>query len=111
MPGSGGSRRPEGRRVPVGAHAIVARPEGPFARSVLHETIDELSSMYDHVLVQVPVDFIPTLGGRRMQLLGSHTPFPVGGGGGPGSTIRPWAEPRPPNQPQLCGAPHVPNLI
>jgi NTE family protein len=94
----------------VGAHAIVTQPEGPFARSVLHETIDELSSMYDHVLVQVPVDFIPTLGGRRMHLLGSHNPQPADGGRGPGSTIRAWAEPRRPNQPELDGSVRVPRL-
>jgi NTE family protein len=110
MPGSGGGRLPEGRRLPVGAHAIVTQSEGPFARSVLHETIDELSAMYDHVLVQVPVDFISTLGGRRMQLLGSHTPQLAGGGSGPGSTIRAWVEPKRPNQPELDGAVHVPRL-
>jgi len=92
------------------AHAIVAKPEGPFAPAALHETIDELSSVYDHVLVQVPGDFIATLGGRRMLLLDAWQPEPANGGSGPGSTIRGWVTPTRPNQPERDGALRVPAL-
>jgi NTE family protein len=107
---SDGGRRAERRDLPARAHAIVTQPEGPFARSVLPETIDELSSIYEHVLVQAPLDFIPTLGGRRMHLLGAHTPQPASAGTSPGSTIRAWANPRRPNQPEADGALRVPQL-
>src|SRR5690242_2477882 len=89
----------DGRRALVRAHAIVTRAEGPFARSVIHETVDELSALYDHVLVQIPADFVPTLGGRRVDLLGPHDPRPTNAG----STIRAWAQPRRIGQPEADG--------
>jgi len=101
--------RSEGRPSPR-AHAIVTRAEGPFARSVIHETVDELSSVYDHVLVQMPAEFVPTLGGRRLDLLGPHQPRPTAAGSNPGSTIRAWAQPLRPNQPESDGSVHVPAL-
>src|SRR5438270_5075192 len=102
-------RLSEGGRSSPRAHAIVTRPEGPFAQAVLHETLEELSSIYDHVLVQAPVDFVPTLGGRRMDLLGPHHPRPNAVGGS-GSAIRGWVEPRRMNTPEADGCVCVPAL-
>lgn len=100
----------KGRRPSPRAHAILTRPEGPFARGALHDTVDELSSVYDHVLVQMPVDFLPPLGGKRMDLLGPHDPLPTNRGNGSGSTLRAWAPPRRGNQPELDGSRRVPAL-
>jgi NTE family protein len=100
----------EGEQPPARAHAIVTRAEGSFARAALHETIDELSSVYDHVLVQMPVDFLPTLGGRRMDLLGPQHPHPTNRGSGSGATIRGWVQPRRLSQPEADGSRHVPAL-
>jgi NTE family protein len=96
-------------RPPVGAHAIVTRAEGPFARSVLHETIEELSSIYDHVLVQTPLDFVQTLGGRAVLLLGGDTRV-VPTDSNCDLTIRAWVEPRTPNHPEPDGTLKVPRL-
>ena len=107
----GHDRRSVGARPLPRAHTIVTRPEGPFAPAALHETVDELSSVYDHVLVQVPVDFVSTFEGRRLDLLGPGDPRPDNSDdGGPGSTIRAWAQPRRLGQPDLDGSLRVPAL-
>ncbi len=110
LPQTRGDGRADRRRALVRAHAIVTRAEGPFARSVIHETVDELSAMYDYVLVQMPADFVPTLGGRRVDLLGPHQPRPTNAGTRAGSAIRAWAQPRSIRQPESDGAVHVPPL-
>src|SRR5713101_395704 len=110
LPYSRQGRLSEGEQPPPRAHAIVTRPEGSFARAALHETVDELSSVYDHVLVQMPVDFLPTLGGRRVDLLRHHQQKPTNRGSGSGSTIRAWAQPRRLSQPESDGSRCVPAL-
>jgi len=100
---------PGGRPSPV-AHAILSRPEGRFSPAALHETIDELSAVYDHVVVQVPVDFVSTLGGRRIDLLGPGDPRPGSAVSVPCSTIRAWAQPKRLGQPDSDGSLRVPAL-
>jgi NTE family protein len=99
-----------GRPLPRAA-AILTRPEGPFVRAALHETVDELSAVYDHILVQAPGDFATALGGRRMDLLGAHDPQPASDAGGPYSAIRAWAQPRRLGQPDSDGSLRVPALV
>jgi NTE family protein len=103
------SVRSDGRRG-IGAAAIVTRAQGPFGRGVLHETIEELSSTYEHVLVQTPMDFVQTLGGRRLRLQDARTPTHPDDGSSPGSTIRGWLEPLVPNHPERDGSLCVPAL-
>src|SRR5207249_3537379 len=110
LPYSRQGRLAESEQPPPRAHATITRPEGSFARAALHETIDELSAVYDHVLVQMPVDFLPTLGGRRVDLLGPHQPQPTNRGSGSGPTLRAWAQPRRLSQPESDGSRHVPAL-
>src|SRR5260370_30998269 len=56
------------------------------------------------------VDFLPTLGGRRVDLLGPHHPQPTNRGSGSGPTMRAWAQPRRLSQPEADGSRHVPAL-
>jgi NTE family protein len=96
---------------PIRAHALLTQSTGSFSAAVIHDTIEDLSARYDHVLVQVPADFdLPAATGRRVHLLGAHDPQPAHPGAAPGHTIRGWVTSRRPNHPERDGSLRVPEL-
>ena len=100
----------EARRVSPRADAIVTTAEGAFGRSAIHETVDELTSFYDFVLVQAPADYAAMLGGRHVDLVGADKPRPASVTRGTGLTIRGWLQPRRVNPPEADGSISVPPL-
>jgi NTE family protein len=96
-------------RLPPRAHALLVQPHGAFAPGTLPDTLEELSSVYEHVLVQVPNTLaLHLVTSRRIHLLGPHHPQPSDDGVSPGSIVRGWTQPRRPNQPEVDGALRIP---
>jgi NTE family protein len=98
-----------GARISPRADAIVTTAEGAFGRSAIHETVDELTTFYDFVLVQASTAFAPMLGGRHVGLLDAGQPSPASVAQGMSLAIRGWLQPRRVNPPEADGTVAVPH--
>jgi NTE family protein len=93
------------------AYLMLVEPDGAFAPALLAEMLEELSSRYYHVLVQMPARApLPVLKARNVRLIGLREQFMQGADQHSGYALRAWADaPKRPG-PDQAGILSVPAL-
>jgi NTE family protein len=95
------------------AHLVLATPTGAFAPGALAVTLEDLSEIYDQVLLQVTGDLSTSMLRirERVRLGGPTTPPAPGAGRTPVCTVRGWTAPGSPPCPGADGLLDVPALM